>query len=161
MAATANDELRALLQEFVDARLDAPELFARAGKLLPEGSDPYEEILELLAEANLQLRLPPGRQAFIRRLEQFARGETSYTELDLWCFSLGQTEALSPDAAVSSDPEVKLLRALVDWIDQWEDEVVRPQLDEVRELARILAQEADPARCLEALEEALARFGRD
>ena len=72
MAFAASPELRALLQEFVDARLDAPELFTRAGKLLPAGSDPAEEILELLAESDLKLRLSAGRDAFVRRLEQFA-----------------------------------------------------------------------------------------
>src|SRR3990167_11236174 len=84
MTFAGGEKLRALLQEFVDARLDVPELFARAGKLLPAGADTSEEILELLAEADLKLRLPAGRGAFVRRLEQFAAGQSSYTELDLW-----------------------------------------------------------------------------
>jgi len=157
--AGGSEKLRALLQKFVDARLDAPELFARAGELLPPEGDPYEEILELLAEADLHLKLDAGRQAFVRRLEQFAAGDASYTELDLWCFSLGQTDALSPETAVSVDPETNLLREVVDWIEQWEDEAVRPAPEQVRELAQILAREPDPGRCLAALEEALARFG--
>jgi len=159
--AGGSEKLRALLQDFVDARLDAPELFARAGALLPPEGDPYEEILELLAEADLHLNLATGRQAFVRRLEQFAAGETSYTELDLWGFSLGQTEALSPDRAVSADPEINLLREVLNWIEQWEDEAVRPEPEQVQELAQILIREPDPGRCLAALEEALARFGFD
>lgn len=161
MAFAASPELRALLQEFVDARLDAPELFARTGKLLPAGADATEEILELLAEADLKLRLPAGRGAFVRRLEQFAEGEASYTELDLWCFSLGQTEPLADDAALSADPEINLLRAVVDWIEEWEDEAVRPAPGELREFAQILNREADPLRCLEQLEEVVARFGQE
>ena len=51
MATAGSPRLRALLQKFVDARIDAPELFARAGKLLPRGSDPSEEVLELLEQA--------------------------------------------------------------------------------------------------------------
>lgn len=161
MGANGNQKLRTLLQEFVNARLDAPALFARAGELLPKGTDPYEEILALLAEGELRLALPAGRQAFVRRLEQFAEGESSYTELALWCFSLGQTDALSPEAPVSADPEIALLREVVNWIEEWEDESVRPEPAKVRELARILTREADPARCLQWLEEALARFGPD
>ena len=161
MAFAGSPELRSLLQEFVDARIDAPELFARAGKLLPAGSDVAEEILELLAEADQKLRLPASREAFARRLEQFAAGEASYTELDLWCFSLGQTAPLADDAPLSPDPEVTLLRALLDWIEEWEDAAARPAPGELRELAQILDREADPLRCLEQLEEARARFGRD
>jgi len=161
MTFAGGEKLRALLQEFVDARLDVPELFARAGKLLPAGADTSEEILELLAEADLKLRLPAGRGAFVRRLEQFAAGQSSYTELDLWCFSLGQTEALAVDAALSANPEINLLRAVVDWIEEWEDEAARPAPAELREFAQILGREADPLRCLEQLEEAVARFGRD
>src|SRR3972149_6262308 len=101
MTFAGGEKLRALLQEFVDARLDVPELFARAGPGLSAGAggekfagaDTSEEILELLAEADLKLRLPAGRGAFVRRLEQFAAGQSSYTELDLWCFSLGQHQA--------------------------------------------------------------------
>lgn len=151
-------ELRAVLQEFVDARIDAPELFTRAGRLLPEGCDASEEILELLAEADLKLRLPPGREPFRRRLEQFAEGETSYTELDLWCFSLGQIAPLAPEAPPTVDPEILLLRAVRDWIEQWEEEPARPAPAELHELARILGQEADPLRCLDRMEEALERF---
>ncbi len=156
--AGVDPKLRALLTEFVEARLDAPDLFARAGALLPQDSDPYQEILELLAEAELRLPLATGRKAFIRRLEQFADGELSFTELDLWCFALGQTEALTPDSPVSADAETNLLREVVGWIEQWEDEAVRPEPEQVRELASILTREADPQRCLEALEEALDRF---
>lgn len=154
-------QMRALLQEFVEARLDAPDLFARAGALLPAETDPYEEILELLAEADLNLTFAAGRRAFIRRLEQFASGEASYTELGLWCFSLEQTQPFAPQAAVSSDTEMILLQEVAGWIDQWEDEAVRPDPVQVGELARILVRESDPARCLAALEEALARFGGD
>lgn len=161
MATAGSQEMRALLQEFVEARIDAPELFARAGKLLPGGADPSEELLELLAEADLQLRRPTGRQAFVRRIEQFAERETSYAELDLWCFSLGQTAALSPEAGPTADPEVNLLREVVNWIEQWEEEAARPAPAGLREFARILAQEADPVRCRDRLEDALARFERD
>ena len=158
--AAVTPRLRALLQDFVDARVDVPELFARAEKLLPAGADAGEEILELLAEADLRLKLPEGRKAFIHRLEQFAAGDSSFTELALWSFSLGQTEALNPEAPVSANPEVNLLRAVVEWIDEWEEEAARPQPTEVRELAEILGREADPRRCQEALEEAMERFGR-
>ena len=159
--AAVSGKMRALLQEFVDARVDVPELFARAEKLLPTGSDAGEEILELLAEAELRLALPAGRKAFVHRLQQFASGESSFTELALWSFSLGQTELLAPDAPTSADPEVNLLRTVVDWIDQWDDETVRPAAVEVHELAEILEQESDPGRCLARLEQALERFGRD
>ena len=155
----ASQPMRTLVQEFVDARLDAPDLFARAGALLPPDSDPYEEILELLAEAEMKLTVPKDRRALIRRLEQFASGEMSYTELDLWGFSLGQTEALSPDAPASADPETALLQTAVAWIDDWDDETVRPEPEEVGELVRILKRETDPRRCLAALEEAAVRFG--
>ena len=84
MAAPASKEMRDLLQEFVDAQIDAPTLLARAGKLLPTDADANQEILELLAEGDLKLRLPEGRRAFVLRLEQFAEGEASYTDLDLW-----------------------------------------------------------------------------
>ena len=160
MASAGSQQMRAVLQDFVDARITAPELFARAGKLLPAGADASEEILELLAEADLRLRLPAGRQAFVRRLQQFASGETSYAELDLWCFSLGQTEALADDAAPVT-PELSLLRAVVDWIEEWEDEAVRPAPATLHELAQILAREPNPGTCLARLEEALARSGRD
>ncbi len=153
-------KLRALLQEFVDARLDVPDLLARAQPLLPPGTDPGAGILEILADADLRLALPAGRLAFVRRLEQFADGETSYTELGLWCFGLGQTEALSPEAPLTTNPETALLREVMDWIEQWDDEAVRPRPEEVRELAQILAREKDPKRCLKSLEAALARFGR-
>lgn len=159
--AAVTPKMRTLLQEFVEARVDVPELFARAEKLLPRGADAGEEILELLAEADLRLKLPPDRRAFIRRLEQFASGDTSFTELALWSFSLGQIETLAPEAPLSADPEINLLRAVMDWIDEWEEEAARPQPDEVRELAEILGREADPERCYAALEEALARFGRN
>lgn len=157
----ASQPMRTLVQEFVDARLDAPDLFARAGALLPPDRDPYEEVLELLAEAEMKLTVPKDRRALTRRLEQFASGETSYTELDLWGFSLGQTEALAPDAAVSADPETALLQTAVAWIDEWEDEAVRPEPEEVGELVRILKREKEPGHCLAALEEAAARFRRD
>lgn len=160
MARSGRNALRELLQEFVDARVDAPELFARAGKLLPAGTDASEVILELLAEADLKLRLPAGRQAFVRRLEHWAEDEISYTELALWCFSLGQTEQLAHDA-VPATPELTLLRAVVDWIEEWEDETARPAPATLHEFARILAQERDPVQCLGRLEEARARFGRN
>jgi hypothetical protein len=159
--AAVSGKMRALLQEFVEARVDVPELFARAEKLLPKGSDAGEEILELLAEAELRLTLPATRKPFVHRLEQFASGESSFTELALWSFSLGQTELLAPDAPTSPNPEVNLLRTMVDWIDQWDDETVRPTAAQVQELAGILEREADPVRCLEQLEQALERFDRN
>jgi len=157
MATPASQEMRDLLQEFVDAQIDAPTLLARAGKLLPTDADANQEILELLAEGDLKLRLPEGRRAFVLRLEQFAEGEASYTDLDLWCFSLGLTGGFEPDA-IPHDPELILLRAVVDWIAQWEDEAECPAPAELHEFARILAQESDPLLCLERLQEALARF---
>ena len=51
-----------------------------------------------------------------------------------------------------------MLRAVVDWIAQWEDDEERPAPAELHEFARILAQENDPLLCLERLQEALARF---
>jgi len=157
--AAVSGKMRALLQGFVDARVDVPELFARAEKLLPKGSDAGEEILELLAEAELRLTLTGGRKPFVHRLEQFASGESSFTELALWSFSLGQTSLLAPDAPTSPNPEVNLLRTLVEWIDQWDDEAVRPTAAQVQELAGILQRESDPARCRAQLEQALERFG--
>ncbi len=77
MATPASKEMRDLLQEFVDAQIDAPALLARAGKLLPADADTSQEILELLAQGDLKLRLPEGRRAFVLRLEQFAEGEAS------------------------------------------------------------------------------------
>ena len=142
----------------MEARIDVPELFARAGKLLPDGSDPSEEILELLAEADLQLRMPPRREAFIRRLLQFAEGETSYTELDLWCFSLGQIESFADEAPLSEDAEIVLLRAVRDWMGEWEDEGERPAPAQLHELAQILSREADPVQCLDRLEQAIEHF---
>lgn len=156
MALAPSPKLRALLQDFVDARVNVPDLFARSAEMLPAEVDATEEILELLAEADLKLRLPPGRQTFVRRLQQFAAGESSYAELGLWCFSLGQTEALSPDAPVSTDPEITLLRALVEWVEEWEDEAARPEPDDIRRMAQILVEETNPAACLERLEEVRA-----
>jgi len=72
---------------------------------------------------------------------------------------LGQTALLAPDAPSSPDPEVNLLRTVVGWIDQWDDEAVRPTTAQVQKLAGILQRESDPARCLAKLEEALERFG--
>ncbi len=160
MASPASKVMRDLLQEFVDAQIDAPTLLARAGKLLPADADTSQEILELLAEGDLKLRLPEGRRAFVLRLEQFAEGEASYADLDLWCFSLGLTGGFEPDA-IPGSPELVLLRAVVDWIEQWEDEAERPAPAELHEFMRILAQESDPLRCLECLQEALARFERN
>lgn len=160
METPPSQEMRDLLQEFVDAQIDAPTLLARAGKLLPADADANQEILELLAEGNLKLRPPDGRRAFVLRLEQFAEGEVSYTDLDLWCFSLGLTGSFGPDA-IPQNPELVLLRAVVDWIEKWEDEAERPAPAELHEFARILAQESDPLLCLERLQEALARFERN
>ncbi|MFQ5695825.1 MAG: hypothetical protein ACE5HB_07545 [Terriglobia bacterium] len=161
MAEADNQRLRELLQQFVDARLDAPQLFARAGKLLPPGADATEALLLFLAEANFRLRLPADRKPLIRRLEQLAQSETSYSELDLWCFCLEHTEALAPEAGPRADAELRLLREIVNWIEEWEDEAERPDPEEVGALARILAQERDPQRCLEQLAAALARLGRE
>jgi len=153
MAFAGSSDWRALLQEFADARLDAAQLFARAEKLLPAGSDTSEHVLELLAEGDLKLRPPEGRAAFVQRLEQFAGGESSYAELDLWCFTLWQTGVYAPDAPASADPETALLQTVLGWIAEWEDEEVRPDAAAVAELARILESEPDPAACLERLEE--------
>ena len=74
MDVAGDERCRALLQEFADARIDAPELFARAERLLPAGADTSEQVLELIDESEFKLRVPAGRQAFVRRIEQFAAG---------------------------------------------------------------------------------------
>ncbi|HXE74821.1 MAG TPA: hypothetical protein VNN18_04170 [Candidatus Xenobia bacterium] len=154
MNSTQQDRWRALLEEFVDARIDAPELLERVATLLPPGADPAEEVLTRLAEGEFKLRPPAGRLAFIRRLEQFAAGEASYAELDLWCFSLWQTEAFAPEAA-PIDAETALLQNVLGWIQDWEDEESRPEAATLRELGEILARENDPELCLEKMVEAL------
>ena len=154
MNSTQQDRWRTLLEEFVDARIDAPELLERVATLLPAGADPAEEVLTRLAEGEFKLRPPAGRLAFIRRLEQFAAGESSYAELDLWCFSLWQTEAFAPEAA-PTDAETALLQNVLGWIQDWEDEESRPEAATLRELGEILARESDPEVCLEKMVEAL------
>ena len=154
MNSTQQDRWRVLLEEFVDARIDAPELLERVAALLPAGADPAEEVLTRLAEGEFKLRPPAGRLAFIRRLEQFAAGESSYAELDLWCFSLWQTEAFAPEAA-PTDAETALLQNVLGWIQDWEDEESRPEAATLRELGEILARESDPEVCLEKMVEAL------
>ena len=154
MNSTQQDRCRTLLEEFVDARIDAPELLERVATLLPAGADPAEEVLTRLAEGEFKLRPPAGRLAFIRRLEQFAAGESSYAELDLWCFSLWQTEAFAPEAA-PTDAETALLQNVLGWIQDWEDEESRPEAATLRELGEILARESDPEVCLEKMVEAL------
>ena len=67
MTSMQQDRWRALLEEFVDARIDAPELLERVAELLPAGADPAEEVLTRLAEGEFKLRPPAGRLAFIRR----------------------------------------------------------------------------------------------
>lgn len=148
--------LASLLQEFVDARISAAELFARAETLLPPGSDASAEILTWLAESDQMLRLPPDRQALAQRLREFARQEIAWEELDLWAFALEHTEALSPDA-VSDPPEVALLRAVLGWLEDWEDAQARPPAARLEQLAHILLTEKDPARCLARLEDALGQ----
>ena len=158
MNSTQQDRWRVLLEEFVDAHIDAPELLERVAALLPAGADPAEEVLNRLAEGEFKLRPPAGRLAFIRRLEQFAASESSYAELDLWCFSLWQTDAFAPEAA-PADPETALLQNVLGWIQEWEEEDSRPEPATLHELAEILARENDPEHCLERLEEALDRSG--
>lgn len=161
MARPPSPQLRALLQDFVEARVDASELFERAGKLLPPGTDACEKVLEVLAEGDLKLTLAAGRPVFVRRLEQFARGDTSFTELSLWCFSLGQTPAFAEDAGPTTDAEVTLQREVLDWIEQGEDEEAPLEPEEAQTVARLLTAEPDPLRCREALAAARVRFGRN
>ncbi len=148
--ATAN--LAPLLQEFVDARIGMAELFQRAQALLPAGSDPSAEILEWLAESEQLLRLPLSREPLVRRLRQFADQEIAWEELDLWCFALEHTEALSHERP-PAEPELVLLREVLSWIDAWEEAADRPALEGVSKLADILAEEQNPTRCLERLED--------
>jgi len=152
--APSTAKLAPLLQEFVEARIGMAELFQRAQALLPAGSDPSAEILEWLAESEQLLRLPSSRAPLVRRLRQFANQEIAWEELDLWCFALEHTEALSPERP-STEPEHVLLRELLSWIDTWEETAARPALKVVGKLADMLAEETNPTRCLERLESAL------
>lgn len=147
------EALRDVLQAFVDARVDAPQLLARAQALLGKEADATNEILLLLAEGNLRLRLPTNRQALARRFEQAGSGETSYTELDLWLFAIGQTRDLAADA--SANPEVELVREIAGWSQTWEKESERPSTGQFRALAQALRDEQDAARCLQQMEELL------
>ncbi len=146
--------LAPLLQEFVEARIDVAELFARAQALLPAGSDPSVEILAWLAESYELLRLPSSRAPLVHRLRQFAQQEINWTELDLWCFALEHTEALSHERP-PAEPELVLLREVLSWIDTWEEVAARPAPEVLSKLADILAKEPNPTRCLERLEEML------
>ena len=152
------DDWTALLEEFVDARIDAPELLERAAKRLPAGADAADRILTGLAEGEWRLRPPAGRLAFIRRLEQFAADQSSFGELDLWCFALWQTGVFAPEAE-AADPETALLQEVLHWMQDWDEEEARPSPATLSELADILAKENDPAQCLERMEEALERSG--
>lgn len=143
-------KLASLLQEFVDARIGLAELFQRAQALLPPGSDPGAEILEWLAESEQLLRLPASRAPLVRRLRQFADQEINWTELDLWCFALAHTEALSPER-LPAEPELVLLRQVLSWVDTWEEAAARPAPAMLSKLADILDEERNPARCLERL----------
>jgi hypothetical protein len=147
-------DLAALLQEFVDARIGPAELFSRAEGLLPAGSDSMEEVLTWLAESEEMLRLPTGHRALAQRLREFADQEISWDELDLWAFALEHTEALSPDRPAAT-PQVALLREVLSWIEEWQEEDLRPSAARLRLLADILQAEPEPGRCLARLEEAL------
>ncbi|MFQ5818193.1 MAG: hypothetical protein ACE5H2_09615 [Terriglobia bacterium] len=150
-------DLASLLQEFVDARIGAAELFRRAEALLPAGSDASAEILTWLAESDQMLRLPPDPQrGLAQRLREFAREEIAWEELDLWAFALEHTEAFWEEQA-SDTPEVAVVRAVLGWIEEWQEAEARPAAARMDELASILLAERDPARCLARLEQALAR----
>ncbi len=155
-----NETLRELLQQFVEARIDAPLLFARAGDQLPTGCDATEEVLRLLAASELELELPKGRGPLVRRIQQVASGETSYTELDLWFFTLTQIKAINSHTPAEK-PETELLRAIVQWGQGWDDETRRPSNDRFKEFVEVLRKESDPKKCLLQLEEILARGGRE
>ena len=157
--ASVDEQLRELLQKFVEARIDAPMLFARAGEMFPPGADATEQLLQLLAESEIVLSLPQDRSALARRIEQVAGGETSYTELDLWFFILTQIKEIDSDAP-SEDSETELLRTIVAWSQEWDDEQRRPSCDTFREFAAVLRQAPDPSDCLQQLEEVLARGER-
>ncbi|MBI4462727.1 MAG: hypothetical protein HY653_07475 [Acidobacteria bacterium] len=148
--------LAALLQEFVEARIGTAELIRRAEALLPAGSDTTAEILTWLAQSDQMLRLPRGREPLAQRLREFAREEITWEELDLWAFALEHTEPLSPDR-FSAAPEEALLREVLAWIEDWQEAEARPGAAKLDQLARILLEERDAARCLERLEAALAR----
>ncbi len=152
--------LRELLQQFVDARIDAPLLFGRAGDLLPPGTDATEQILTRLTESEFELRLPEGRGPLVKRFNQIASGETSYTELDLWFFTLTQIKEVDSDTP-SPDPETELLRTIIQWSQEWDDELQRPTEDMFKEFVEILRSQSSPATCLDQIEEVLARNQRD
>jgi hypothetical protein len=151
----AKPELTSLLQEFVDARISAAALFARAEHLLPAGSDASLELLTWLAESDQMLRLPAGRHALAQRLREFSQEEISWEELDLWAFALEHTEELSFDRP-SSAPEVALLRAVLGWIEDWQEPEARPPAERLEQLANLLLTEKNPERCLIRLEEVVS-----
>ena len=153
-------DLPSLLQEFVEARIGVAELLRRAQALLPPGSDASAEILTWLAESDQMLRLPPGREPLAQRLREFSAGEIAWEELDLWAFALEHTQALSPDPAYvggGETPEIDLLRAVLAWIEEWQESEERPAAARLAQVADILLSEKDPARCLERLEQVLER----
>lgn len=155
-----NETLRELLQQFVEARIDAPLLFARADDNLPVGCNATEEVLRLLAKSELELELPKGRGPLLRRIQQVASGETAYTELDLWFFTLTQIKAINSHTPAEK-PETELLRVIVQWSQGWDDETRRPSNDLFEEFVEVLRKESDPVECQRQLEEILARDDRD
>ena len=147
--------LAIIVQRFVNGWIDAPELFAETQTLLGPGTDAAEIILAELAQGAVHLQLPPGRATLIQRFEQYANGEVSYSELELWFFALAQVEEIATQSP-SDDPEVELLRKVVEWGQLWEDEKGRPVERQFFGLAAILREYVDPIACLETLETALS-----
>ena len=147
--------LAVIVQRFVNAEIDAPEMLDKAQKLLGPGVDVTEKLLAGLAEGGVPLQLPPPRRSLSKRFAQFANGEIAYTELDLWLFTVAQIGQISAQGR-AEDPEIELLRAVVEWSQPWDDEAKRPGNKLFLGMSSILKNIADPAECLATLEAALA-----
>ncbi len=160
MGQSTGAHLAVIMQRFVNAEIDAPVLFDQAQNLLGAEADAIEFLLTTLVEGGVALQPPQGRKALIRRLEQVAKGETSYTELDLWFFTLGQIEAIAGQTR-ADDPDVELLRTVVEWSQLWDDENERPSSLQFQQLADILTHAPNPKGCRSAMEQALSGEGGD
>ncbi len=155
MSKAPGTHLAMIVQRFLNGWIDTPELFAETQTLLGPGTDASETLLTELAQGGVPLQLPPGRETLIHRFEQYASGEVAYSELELWLFALAQVEEISSPSP-SDDPEIELLRNVVVWSQEWEDEKERPVERQFLGLAAILKQFADPVECLATLEAALS-----
>jgi len=88
-------------------------------------------------------------------LREFSREEISWAELDLWAFAVEHTQELSCDRP-SAASEVALLRAVLGWIEEWQEPEARPSAARLEQLANLLLTEKDPERCLTRLEEVVS-----